>query len=282
LTTRTAPVPVNAGGRPAVTYFRPLIDPAASSGGKPNSVVACRLASGRTHQIRVHLQSIGCPIANDARYAITESMWKEPKGDSATGKPELGQSNRRWTGIAIAMRDAGASLPGVDAAAVADLECDAWRQHNPLYLSRPVDPFRPSIVLQAYESKDPAPASASTASSSSSLLELQDLVAAANAAGVPALPKDDEEASFAESYAVATGNTDIREPGHGSDPITWAQLKLASTYVQKGAHIEFSPAQMHSMGLWLHSTRYHGPGFCFEVPLPSWASCDEDLEATNA
>jgi RluA family pseudouridine synthase len=50
------------GGRSAVTAFRLL----ASSGG--NSLVEARPHTGRTHQIRVHLESSGLPIVGDTTY----------------------------------------------------------------------------------------------------------------------------------------------------------------------------------------------------------------------
>jgi len=51
-----------AGGRSAVTTFRLL----ASSGGC--SMVEARPLTGRTHQIRVHLEASGLPIVGDATY----------------------------------------------------------------------------------------------------------------------------------------------------------------------------------------------------------------------
>jgi 23S rRNA pseudouridine1911/1915/1917 synthase len=53
------------GGRSAVTAFRLL----ASSGGY--SLVEARPHTGRTHQIRVHLESSGLPIVGDATYGGT-------------------------------------------------------------------------------------------------------------------------------------------------------------------------------------------------------------------
>ena len=53
---------VVAGGRSAVTAFRLL----ASSDGC--SLVEARPLTGRTHQIRVHLESSGLPIVGDATY----------------------------------------------------------------------------------------------------------------------------------------------------------------------------------------------------------------------
>ena len=56
---------VQAGGRPARTryqvegrYDRPA----------PTTLLRCQLETGRTHQIRVHLASIGHPVVGDDRY----------------------------------------------------------------------------------------------------------------------------------------------------------------------------------------------------------------------
>ena len=51
------------GGKPALTYYRVLQSPGALW-----SVVECRLATGRTHQIRVHLAHAGHPLLGDALY----------------------------------------------------------------------------------------------------------------------------------------------------------------------------------------------------------------------
>ena len=51
-------------GKPAVTHWRVL----AKSAAAPVSLVECRLATGRTHQIRVHLTHSGHPILGDTLY----------------------------------------------------------------------------------------------------------------------------------------------------------------------------------------------------------------------
>jgi 23S rRNA pseudouridine1911/1915/1917 synthase len=60
-----------ASARPARTYVRRLAQwNAAKPGAAPAPVswIACRLDTGRTHQIRVHLESIGHPLIGDPVY----------------------------------------------------------------------------------------------------------------------------------------------------------------------------------------------------------------------
>lgn len=54
---------VTSGGKEAVTHYRVL-----RALGLRASLVECRLATGRTHQIRVHLTSIGHPLIGDQTY----------------------------------------------------------------------------------------------------------------------------------------------------------------------------------------------------------------------
>jgi 23S rRNA pseudouridine1911/1915/1917 synthase len=56
---------VSERGRPAITHYRVerrYTDPVEVT------LLACRLETGRTHQIRVHLQAIGHPVVGDDRY----------------------------------------------------------------------------------------------------------------------------------------------------------------------------------------------------------------------
>mgnify|MGYP001081100031 FL=1 len=53
--------------KPAITHFKPLRQGRAP-GGMPVTEVECRLETGRTHQIRVHMASIGHPLLADTLY----------------------------------------------------------------------------------------------------------------------------------------------------------------------------------------------------------------------
>ena len=58
---------IHPHGKPAITYITPLaVYPATAQ--QWLSKVLCILETGRTHQIRVHMQSIGLPLVGDATY----------------------------------------------------------------------------------------------------------------------------------------------------------------------------------------------------------------------
>lgn len=63
-------------GKPATTTYRTLASGLA--GDREVSLLACRLESGRTHQIRVHLTAIGHPVVGDPVYgprpALAEAL----------------------------------------------------------------------------------------------------------------------------------------------------------------------------------------------------------------
>ena len=53
---------VRPDGKPARTFYRMVAT------GNGRSLLLLRLDTGRTHQIRVHMQALGCPIAGDFLY----------------------------------------------------------------------------------------------------------------------------------------------------------------------------------------------------------------------
>jgi 23S rRNA pseudouridine1911/1915/1917 synthase len=61
---------VRTGGRPAVTHWQVLERYPGADGRPVASLVECRLATGRTHQIRVHLAHIGHPLLGDGTYGV--------------------------------------------------------------------------------------------------------------------------------------------------------------------------------------------------------------------
>jgi 23S rRNA pseudouridine1911/1915/1917 synthase len=59
-------VSTNFSAKPAITHFRRL--GTGMLDRRPVSLVQCRLETGRTHQIRVHMQSLGFALVGDAVY----------------------------------------------------------------------------------------------------------------------------------------------------------------------------------------------------------------------
>ncbi|MFT5684124.1 MAG: 23S rRNA pseudouridine1911/1915/1917 synthase [Myxococcota bacterium] len=77
---RFAVVPPGSGKR-SVTHYRSLATsrPPGTGRGGEVSLIECRLETGRTHQIRVHLTHIGHPLLGDPVYASKQkrpSAWK--------------------------------------------------------------------------------------------------------------------------------------------------------------------------------------------------------------
>jgi 23S rRNA pseudouridine1911/1915/1917 synthase len=59
---------VRAGGREAITHWEVIERYPGIKGAPVASLLACRLETGRTHQIRVHLASLGHPLLGDDVY----------------------------------------------------------------------------------------------------------------------------------------------------------------------------------------------------------------------
>ena len=63
-------------GRTAVTHYKVLERfPAHAQYKIPMTLVECKLDTGRTHQIRVHMSYIGHPLAGDDTYGIKKDMF---------------------------------------------------------------------------------------------------------------------------------------------------------------------------------------------------------------
>lgn len=56
----------NASAKPAITHFERLATGVLD--GRPVSLMRCKLETGRTHQIRVHMMSIGFALVGDSLY----------------------------------------------------------------------------------------------------------------------------------------------------------------------------------------------------------------------
>jgi 23S rRNA pseudouridine1911/1915/1917 synthase len=79
-------IAVRPDGRPAITHYE-VLETYPGADGKPvASMVACRLETGRTHQIRVHMAHIGHPLLGDETYSTgfkTKAALLAPAGREA-------------------------------------------------------------------------------------------------------------------------------------------------------------------------------------------------------
>ena len=64
--------PESEGGKAARTHYEVLGE--TTAGGQPLSLVRLWLETGRTHQIRVHLAHIGCPLLGDDLYGAPSDL----------------------------------------------------------------------------------------------------------------------------------------------------------------------------------------------------------------
>jgi 23S rRNA pseudouridine1911/1915/1917 synthase len=86
---------VRAGGREAITHWEVLERYPGRDGAPAASLLACRLETGRTHQIRVHLAAIGHPLLGDDVYGAgfktkASQLGQEPRAAlAALGRQAL-------------------------------------------------------------------------------------------------------------------------------------------------------------------------------------------------
>ena len=85
-TSRTKMAVLRDNGREAVTYWK-VLETFGEDGSEPiASLLECRLETGRTHQVRVHLAHIGHPLIGDPLYAqgFKSKLRKLPKPAQTT------------------------------------------------------------------------------------------------------------------------------------------------------------------------------------------------------
>lgn len=78
------------GGKPALTYYK-VKEPM----GNIASLVECKLATGRTHQIRVHMASIKHPVVGDPLYCGRKGAGSSAKGNKTSPVELLQQFPRQ-------------------------------------------------------------------------------------------------------------------------------------------------------------------------------------------
>lgn len=93
---------VTPEGYPSVTHYE-TVKRFVAAGGKPlAAAVRLKLETGRTHQIRVHMKHIGCPLIGDKMYGPKQGAveaWEEAAARQALHAETLGFTHpitKRW------------------------------------------------------------------------------------------------------------------------------------------------------------------------------------------
>ncbi len=68
---------ISSAGKPSTTAYRVL--QTSTIGGGAAALLECRPLTGRLHQLRVHLESIGCPILGDELYGPRATRGVAPR-----------------------------------------------------------------------------------------------------------------------------------------------------------------------------------------------------------
>ncbi|WVR06210.1 hypothetical protein IAU60_003240 [Kwoniella sp. DSM 27419] len=247
-------------GKDAVTVFKRTHYDAE----RDQSVVECRPQTGRTHQIRVHLQYLGHPIANDPLYS-TSDIWG----------PQLGRGGVDLTPSAAGTSRAQALEARVGTATPETKEVN--RELDNIDLTSPIRLSEQArgIIQRLRRQKD----------SSEGWVKWKEVVYTAKAAqdAMEAQQTSGTSTPKAPLYAPKlTGNQDPRvlPPIPLPDP-TESPLRRPAFLPPGFCEDCFVPLpddpDPETLFIYLHARRYTTPELgVWETPLPRWADVDWD------
>ncbi|OWZ78382.1 DRAP deaminase [Cryptococcus neoformans Tu401-1] len=241
-------------GKDAVTIFnRIAYDPV-----RDQSVIRCRPQTGRTHQIRVHLQYLGHPIANDPLYGVP-SVWGPSLGK---GGVDLTPSTNGISQADALKARAGTSTPQ---------STDTNREYDNIDLNSPIRLSNQAreIIAKLRRQKDDA----------EDWIKWSEVIFSAKKA------QDDlESESKSPAPQVVPRLTGRQEALKLPDPLpddTPSPLK-PPVYLPPGFCTEcYVPVpddpDPETLFIYLHALRYTTEQLgTWETPMPRWASADWD------
>jgi hypothetical protein len=244
------------------------------------SVVECTPQQGRTHQLRLHLQFLGHPIANDPCYggalfaadpvraaaATAARAWLLERGceckvdtgadgDDADVAADVASSSASAAAGDAASADIAAAAAAT-AAAVVELEAQ--------YLADLAAGYRPGESEQQFVQRTCR----------------QCFGKPPDAAGTAVLPAGTAAAATASSSSSSSAGGDIEPAAIAADNSSSSSSSDGAVQQQQqqqwtGADELAMQALVRSPGIWLHAHRYEGEDWRYESALPQWATFDD-------
>ncbi|KAL4430127.1 hypothetical protein ABPG77_004909 [Micractinium sp. CCAP 211/92] len=254
--------------KPALTEFRLL---AVAEDGL-TSIVECRPRTGRTHQIRVHLQHLGHPIANDTQYGGTYGgplasrhmaqqlgvHWSAAAAGDG-GQPDGNSGGRAGSGMVAA--------PAVPAALA--VKAGAASSKRPrLEAGGAAAPALGAEQARAAGSDVPeaGPAGGAAVAAAQAAAQADEPQAAATAASQPA-------AATCGGEAAAAGDAYEQNAAFRSRPEFEVAAELRDSLCTHCPYYAPRDYPLDLRPLWLHARTYSCPegSWSFETQLPEWA-----------
>lgn len=205
------------------------------------SLVECRPYSGRTHQLRLHLQLLGSPIANDPCYG---------------GQLFHGDEERRRQALEVlrAMRAEGAT-PLSKVPHLADPEADDGAGGGDCDAAG---------TVSACAGGGNTTLSSSSGSDGSSVGGIDQIP--------PLISLTSQVDAASEESAAVEEKEDLLDPlpGESADAYLVRTCRFCRGGAGTLARLEHL---LHCDGVWLHALRYSGSGWSFETQFPDWAQC---------
>ncbi|VDN97329.1 unnamed protein product [Rodentolepis nana] len=234
------------GGKPSKTSFLPLLFKKPQNADSPGStIVLARLYTGRTHQVRIHLQYLGFPIVDDPLYNSYD--WGETKGAFAKYR----EPRSELLAVLATSRNRNVYLKSV--VSVFD------------YLFQPFITEEQNCASENKKTREDGDRSSDEST--------QDSIADANAStdDVSSPPSKKRRLSGVRYYDDSTVNAE-----------TLALLEAAYESDCPDCNRRFADPVTSNLVLRLHAYRYSSAEWSYSAPLPDWAVesvTSEELEA---
>ncbi|XP_051245633.1 RNA pseudouridylate synthase domain-containing protein 2 isoform X2 [Dicentrarchus labrax] len=232
---------VDPKGKECRTVFQKL-----SFNGK-TSVVRCLPLTGRTHQIRVHLQYLGFPILNDPIYGA--SAWGPHRGKGGV----VGKSNEELLQALIEEHCSQESLHLLDIPDdVIGIEQEAEKNQTSKKADKLVGTAEPNASGESHQT----------------LIDTQ----------VPTGCSSSGETVNKGSQGGTDLNTNDTSPTNGNQPEATDSTHKTPAGTRDHLCSECKlvrpdPTEKELI-MYLHALRYKGPDFEYSTPLPEWAKED--------